>query len=206
MIRRWVPHIVQSFVHGANVAVAHLQHEAALLNGNAPQAGRPFVVTDPNPPIRYGDLYRAISVLSVHPFRTVILPPVLVLVLSHLVEWYLLLPLRFPALRFVLPEIRGELRHLQPGLFSICTHLTASDADARNPVEEGGLGYRGVLTTMQGMVLEILEWNREHGVIDGDGSSEKGTRLREKKLYTTSVSLAEQLRELVSVGDVGDAA
>ena len=157
-----MPHIVQSFVHGANVAIAHLHHEAALVVEDAPQAGRPFVVTDPNPPISYRDLYNAISTLSVHPFRTITLPPVLIVLLSYAVEWYHLLPYRIPRLRGILPEIKGDLRHLQPGIISICTHLVGSDADTRKPVDEGGLGYRGVITTMEGMVLEILEWNREH--------------------------------------------
>ncbi|KAK3937020.1 hypothetical protein QBC46DRAFT_366496 [Diplogelasinospora grovesii] len=123
MFPTWVPHIVQSFVHGANVAIAHLHHEAPLLakNGMPPQAGRPFVVTDPNPPISYRDLYTAISTLSVHPFQAVVLLPVLILALSHLVEWYNLLPYRVPMLRRILQEIKGDVRHLHPGLFSICT-------------------------------------------------------------------------------------
>ena len=188
--RRWVPHIVQSFVHGANVAVAHLHHEAALTNEDAPQAGRPFVVTDPNPPISYSDLYRAISTLSVHPFRTITLPPVLIVILSHLTEWYYLLPYRVPLLRRLLPELRGELKHLQPGIISICTHLIASDADARSPVDKGGLGYHGVLTTLEGMVLEILEWNREHESVDGGAL--------ERRLYTTSITLGQQLRKVLA--------
>ncbi|KAK4224812.1 hypothetical protein QBC38DRAFT_285763 [Podospora fimiseda] len=192
----WVPHIIQSFVHGANVAIAHLHHEAVLVNKNAPQSGRPFVVTDPNPPISYSDLYQTVSVLSIHRFRTITLPPVLILVLSHLVEWYILLPYRLPYLRGILPKTTGDLRHLQPGLFSICTHLTASDGDARKPVAEGGLGYHGVLTTMEGMVLELLEWNREH---EGEESETGG---KEKKRYTTSISLAEQLRQILPSGNI----
>ncbi|KAI0126453.1 hypothetical protein BJ170DRAFT_628799 [Xylariales sp. AK1849] len=182
----WIPHIVQSFVHGANVAVAHLHHEAVLATGTS-QGGRPFVVTDPNPPISYSDLYTAIRTLSIHPFRIIVLPPVLVLLISYVVEFYNLLPYRSRLLGRVLPEIKGEARHLQPGLFSICTHLIASDEDARKPVKDGGLGYRGAITTLEGMVLEILEWNREHAGTDGG---------RARKSYTTSISLADKLREL----------
>ncbi|KAB5549524.1 hypothetical protein GE09DRAFT_1126765 [Coniochaeta sp. 2T2.1] len=190
----WVPHIVQSFVHGANVAIAHLHHEAVLLNNGAPQAGRPFVVTDPNPPISYSDLYTAISTLSVHPFRTITIPPVLIVLLSYAVEWYHLLPYRVPLLRGILPEIKGDLRHLHPGIISICTHLIGLDADARQAVDEGGLGYSGVITTLEGMVLEILEWNQEHEAEDGV--------VRAKRVYTTSISLAEQLRQVLAVGSV----
>ncbi|KAI9150816.1 cholesterol dehydrogenase [Paramyrothecium foliicola] len=188
----WVPHIVQSYVHGANVAVAHLHHEAALVAGGhkAPQAGRAYVVTDPNPPISYGDLYTAISTLSVHPFELKIIPPVLILGLSYIIEWYCLLPFRWPALGKFLPKLKGDVRQLQPAMFSICTHLIGSDEHARKAIDKGGLGYKGVLTTMQGMVLEILEWNREHPDASG------GTA---RKQYTNSISLAEQLRQVFAV-------
>ncbi|KAH7326259.1 hypothetical protein B0I35DRAFT_422272 [Stachybotrys elegans] len=187
----WIPHIVQSFVHGANVAVAHLQHEAVLVSNDAPQAGRPFVVTDPNPPISYKDLYNLISTLSVHPFRTIILPPALVLVLSYAIEWYRLLPYRFPLLKAFHIALGGDVKHLQPGLFSICTHLVAKDEDARKPVKEGGLGYEGLVTTLQGMVWEVLEWNREHM-----GENERVGRksVGKKRTYTMSVSLADKLQ------------
>ena len=186
-----MPHIVQSFVHGANVAIAHLHHEAVLMAEDAPQAGRPFVVTDPNPPISYADLYTAISTLSIHPFRAVTVPPVLILLMSYAVEWWHLLPYRLPFFKGIIPGVRGDLRHLHPGIMSICTHLVGSDAEARRPVNEGGLGYRGVVTTLEGMVWEILEWNREHEGEDG--------KKKEKKAYTTSISLAEQLRHILAV-------
>ncbi|KAI0409112.1 hypothetical protein F4802DRAFT_615638 [Xylaria palmicola] len=193
----WVSHIVQSFVHGANVSVAHLHHEAALLQSSGSEhSGRPFVVTDPNPPITYGDLYRAIGVLSRHSFTTLSLPPASMLVISHLVELYSELRFRpFPLsiLGRLLPPLQGDLQHLKPGLFSITTHLIASNAEASRPVGEGGLGYRGVLTTLEGMVLEILEWNREHEHL---GEGEAKTR----KAYTTSVSLAEQIQKLGAIG------
>ncbi|KAK6953712.1 hypothetical protein Daesc_006017 [Daldinia eschscholtzii] len=180
-----------SFVHGANVAIAHLQHEAALARPwteSARQAGRPFVVTDPNPPITYSDLYNAIGTLSVHPFRIIKVPPVLMLLLSHAVEIYTELPFKYPLLRRVLPELRGDIKHLKPGIFSICTHLIASDDEIRKSTSQGGLGYTGVLTTLEGMTLEILEWNREH--VDD---------VKVKKTYTTSVSLAENIQKLWAV-------
>lgn len=195
---RWAPHVIQPFAHGANVAVAHLQHEAVLAaarGGDCPQAGRPFVVTDPNPPIRYADLYTAVATLSVHPFRVVVLPPVLALLLAHAVEWYCLLPHRLPrwlARCRLPPPLRGDARHLKPGLFSICTHLVASNADAARAPVEGGLGYRGLLTTLDGMTLEILEWNREHAATDADAAASR-------KSYTTSVSLADQIQRLTSL-------
>ncbi|CAJ2509187.1 Uu.00g142130.m01.CDS01 [Anthostomella pinea] len=189
----WVGHIVQNFAHGANVAIGHLQQEAALALPplkSARCSGRPFVVTDPNPPIRYNDLYTAIKTLSVHPFTTIPVPPIVILLLSHAVEIYSDLPYKFPFLRPILPALKGDIKHLKPGLLSICTHLVVVDSEAMKPVAEGGLGYTGVLTTLEGMTLEILEWNEEH--VDD---------VKTRKVYTTSISLAETIQKLRSVGN-----
>ena len=83
-----------------------------------------------------------------------------------------------------LPGLTGEVRHLQPGLFSICTHLVASNEQgAGRPVSDGGLGYTGVLTTLEGMVQEVVEWNRDH----------QRAVVGERKVYQTSVSLADEI-------------
>ncbi|KAI0148587.1 hypothetical protein GGR57DRAFT_235896 [Xylariaceae sp. FL1272] len=193
----WVSHVVQSFVHGANVAIAHLHHEAVLIDPSsaASHSGKPFVVTDPNPPITYDDLYSAIRVLSIHPFSTPRLPPVLMLLVSHAVEMYselFYLPAPFSFLRKILPPVQGDIRHLKPGLFSITTHLVGSNVEISRPVSQGGLGYKGVVTTLDGMVGEVLEWNREH-----EDLNEQERKVR--KVYTTSVSLAENIRKLAVV-------
>ncbi|KAI0475477.1 hypothetical protein GGR56DRAFT_695172 [Xylariaceae sp. FL0804] len=209
----WVPHITQSFVHGANVAIAQF-----VLPGPGPTSrhgGRPYVVTDPNPPITFGDLYRCIQTLSVHRLVLVRVPPVAVLLLAHAVEAYDELRRALPRpLEVLLPPLGRDIRHLKPGLFSICTHLVAADAEARRPVDRGGLGYEGVVTTLRGMVGEVLEWNREHTADDDDGGGgpsscgggekEKGeaakakvkVKARPRRSYTTSVSLADTIRAL----------
>ncbi|KAK4170459.1 hypothetical protein QBC43DRAFT_348935 [Cladorrhinum sp. PSN259] len=197
----WASHTVQSFVHGINVAIAHLQFEAVLASSCSsspddltssmpPQAGRPFVVTDPNPPIAYSDLYRAVGTLSSTPFRTVPLNPILMVLLSYPTEWYSLLLARYPFLRKVLPNLHGDLKHLKPGVFSICTHLIASNDTAGRPVSDGGLGYTGVLTTLQGMVQEILEWNLEH-------ADAKGI-----KSYQTSISAGDEMTKLAAAANM----
>jgi hypothetical protein len=81
-----------------------------------------------------------------------------------------------------LPELTGEVKHLKPGIFSICTHLVASNTTASQPVSRGGLGYSGVLTTLEGMTQEVLEWNLEHKDAAG-----------ERKSYQTSVALADDI-------------
>ncbi|KAB5546959.1 hypothetical protein GE09DRAFT_1174829 [Coniochaeta sp. 2T2.1] len=147
----WTDHIVQNFVHGANAAIAHLQFEALLTSpasASRPQAGRPFTVTDPNPPITYGDLYYALSLISATRFRPVRLPPVLLLLPSYPIEWYTLLLARSSIARRFLPRLRGDIQHLKPALFSITTHLVATYEAA-------------ILTTLDGMVQEVVKWNHE---------------------------------------------
>ncbi|KAI1489964.1 hypothetical protein F5X96DRAFT_679390 [Biscogniauxia mediterranea] len=191
----WVPHIIQPFVHGINVALAHLQHESALLHRPYPSSssssplcsGRPFVVTDPNPPIAYADLYAAIATLSAHPFAAVRVPPAAALLLAHALELYDDLLAPWP--------LRGDARLLKPGLFSICTHLAASDVAARRPVADGGLGYEGAVRTLEGVVAEVLAWNREHGREELEAAKGRGKGKAERKAYTTSIALADKIQK-----------
>ncbi|KAJ0123973.1 dehydrogenase-like protein [Diaporthe amygdali] len=199
----WAKHVVQSFVHGINCALAHLQFESILAelgSHTALQAGRPFCITDPNPPIYYGDLYALLSKLAITPFKLVAIPPMPFVLLSYLIEFYTLLPYRLPSslARFV-PPLSGDVKHLQPGLFSICTHLVADNADAGKPVGDGGLAYRGVLTTLEGMCQELVDWNQEQeehakeAALVADGKA--GVRY-----FHSSVSLAEQMQNVGLVG------
>lgn len=49
---------------------------------------------------------------------------------------------------------------MQPALFGVSTVNTIfDDSRARKSPEEGGLGYRAPLTTMDGMCKETYEWN-----------------------------------------------
>jgi hypothetical protein len=146
------------------------------------------VVTDPNPPISYGDLNFLIRTLAITPFRVLPLQPVIMVLLSYPIEWYSLALAKYPFLRKLLPELTGEVKHLKPGIFSICTHLVASNEVASRPVSSGGLGYTGVLTTLEGMTQEVVEWNRDHRDAVG-----------ERKLYQTSVSFADEIAKAVAV-------
>lgn len=167
------------------MALAHLDFEAVLASpesATSPQAGRPFVVTDPNPPITYSDLYFLLQTLAATPFRILPLQPVVMVLISYPIEWYSHLLNRYPWLRRLLPEINGEAKHVKPGIFSICTHLVASNEVASRPVRDGGLGYTGVVTTLEGMAQEVAEWNREHEGVNGT-----------RKCYQNSVSLADDI-------------
>ncbi|CAK7228332.1 hypothetical protein SEUCBS140593_006880 [Sporothrix eucalyptigena] len=185
----WAYNIVNSFLHGMNCSVAHLHFEAVLADprsSTTPQAGRPFAVTDPNAPIQFGDLWFAIERLSVTPFRTLSLIPVQMLLLSYAIEAYINLPLRFPILKNILPPMTGDVKHLQPALFSIVTHLYATNDPVSKSVKEGGLGYRGLITTTDGVVQELVDWNEEHKGLDESAWVK----------YRSSVSMADDLDKI----------
>lgn len=162
--RRCFDNRVQNFVSAQNVSLGHLLFESVLLTTpfNSARGGRPFNITDPNPPITVGDLFNAISILTVTPFRLTSIPPVVLHVLGQLVETYCLLVIRFPFLQIIFREPTGMVQNLQPAALSSTSHLIASDAAARLPVERGGLGYASNCTTLEGVCEQILKWNASH--------------------------------------------
>lgn len=126
----------------------------------------------------------------VTPCRQLQLQPMPVLLMAYFIEWYSLIPFRWPLLsrtllKNILPPVTGDARHLKPPLFSITTHLFATNEVVSRPVKSGGLGYEGVVTTLEGMTQEIVDWNHEH-------SDSSATR----KAYQTSVSLADDIEQL----------
>ncbi|KIW07487.1 uncharacterized protein PV09_01453 [Verruconis gallopava] len=159
----WVPHIVQNFVHAEHVSLAHFDYERALLTAGNKVGGRSFVVTDPNPPITFSDIYTVLSTTSVTGFKATYIPPIFLLVISYPIELYYLLKAFFPILNRVLPELPFEMGLMQPTLFSIsCAHVIATDAAAKKSIAEGGIGYKGVCSTLEGMCMEVYLWNKEH--------------------------------------------
>ncbi|KAL2261048.1 hypothetical protein VTK26DRAFT_4768 [Humicola hyalothermophila] len=162
----WIPNVVQNFVNSRNVALAHLQFEAALAQKDKPMpacAGRTFNVTDPGPPIAFADVYAAAVHLSVTPLTVSIKAPIFLFLIAHVIEFWSLLLARFPFLtKLGLREPSGPINFLQPSVFGVSIHTIVDDSAARKSVAEGGIGYQGVCTTIEGVCEEILEWNREH--------------------------------------------
>ncbi|KAL1839146.1 hypothetical protein VTJ49DRAFT_1842 [Mycothermus thermophilus] len=166
----WISHVVQNCVNSRNVALAHLQFEAALLSSSSDTlprcAGRPFVVTDPGPPVTYGDVYGALEQLAVTPYRCIQVQPVPLLLIAHAIEAWCIFVARLPAgVRRALPFLRepkGELHLLQPPVFTVSTHAIVDDSAARKSVTEGGIGYTPGCTTLEGVCEELFEWNLEY--------------------------------------------
>ncbi|KAK4145542.1 uncharacterized protein C8A04DRAFT_26799 [Dichotomopilus funicola] len=187
----WIPHVIQHFVNSRNVALAHLQFEAALAPTTPTSrtsarskaaalahlpacAGRPFNVTDPGPPIAFTDLYTAAEQLSTKPVRTFPQQPLVLFLIAHVIEAWCLILARFPFLTkyFGLREPAGPIHMLQPSVFTVSIHTIIDDSEARKSVEDGGIGYRPGCETLEGVCEQILEWNRENEGVEGEDGPE----------------------------------
>ncbi len=127
-------------------------------------AGRPFVVTDPGPPIMFGDMYNAVTELVTTPFKLTVTPPAMFLLITYVIEAYCLTLVRFPILTkvFGLKEPGHPINMLQPAILHATCNAIIDDRAIRKSVEDGGIGYHGACTTLEGMCQQILDWNREH--------------------------------------------
>lgn len=148
--------VVAPFVASQNVSIAHMDLEKALLETKPGVAGSAYCITDPNPPIRYKDLYVALSSLA-HPSTPVAFPQVPFLpmyLLSLVFEQYKLFRHNFmPSL----PPLSGDLAYFLPGVFKVCTaHMVFTGTRA-----EKEIGYRGAYTTLDGFCECMVDWNRK---------------------------------------------
>lgn len=90
------------------------------------------------------------------------LPPLPLYLTAHLVEFWSLLLARAPLLtRLGLREPRGPARDLQPSIFTPAAFIMVVDKEARKTVEDGGIGYQGLCTTLEGVCDQIWRWNQE---------------------------------------------
>lgn len=172
-VASFTPHIIQKQVSGWNVSLAHLAFEAALVpkpgregaEDSAPMprcAGRPYVVTDTGQAIQWYDFFRAAKQLAVTPMEVTKLAPLPLYLIAHLVEGWSLLLARAPFLtRLGLREPRGPARDLQPSIFTPAAFIMVVDEEARKTVEDGGIGYKGLCTTLEGVCDQIWRWNQE---------------------------------------------
>lgn len=162
----WIGHIVVNLVNAQNVSIGHLAYEDTLLKSSVATSsvsGNAYAVTDPNPAIRYGDLYTTLHTLA-HPKTPANFSPIPVLTFllpSYVLEAYRVLRLRIPALTSLLPDLKGELARVMPGMFQMCTlHTVFTDTKAQEEI-----GYRAPIGSLEGIVFAVLEWNR--GVEEG---------------------------------------
>lgn len=74
--------------------------------------GQAFNITDPNPPVAFGDVYTALSTLTNTRVKFIDLPPVLMLSMAYLIEKYYLARTLSPYWSYILPKLHVRLRFI----------------------------------------------------------------------------------------------
>ncbi|KAF7300571.1 3-beta hydroxysteroid dehydrogenase isomerase family [Mycena chlorophos] len=177
----WCNSIIQNFVYVENGALAHLLYEERLIelaNGstNPDIGGKAFVVADPGRPPTYGDVYLTLTTLMDGETVFPMMSPTLMILISHLIEWYYLLS-KSSFLAKYLPPVSGDIVNLQPSLFNLVSvNLVFDDSRARLPPEKGGLGYKGGWTTMEGL-HKTVEEHKKGGLASHQRSDVAGISL-----------------------------
>lgn len=93
-----------------NCALAHLLYEQRILDfeRHGPAVaidigGQAFNITDPNPPVTFGDVYTVLTTLTAET-KFIDLPPVLMLIVAYLMEKYYLARMLNPFWSYILPK------------------------------------------------------------------------------------------------------
>lgn len=170
----WIGNIVQSFTYVENCSFAHLLYEQRLLELERGAAhpdigGDAFCIADGGAPPTFGDIHRAVHVLSDGRVRFTYLSPTTMLAIAHLVEWYyltrrFLLKSTYAFLAHLMPQVIGDIVFLQPSMFALTNvNLHFDDSRARAPPEKGGLGYAADCTTMEGVCAVVLDHFKNGG-------------------------------------------
>ena len=147
------------------MSIAHLAYEKALLDGKD-VGGKTYYVTDPNPPMYYGDLYTMLSTMAHKdtPCAFPKIPALPMLLIGYVIETWMLMRARY--LNF-LPPITGDIAMITPAMFNMSTvHIVYDNTSAREEI-----GYNPPIETMEGLCLQMLEWNAkvEKGIIEKGG-------------------------------------
>ncbi|KAI6046144.1 hypothetical protein EDC04DRAFT_2888296 [Pisolithus marmoratus] len=164
----WVRNILQSYVYVENCALAHLCYEQRLIElekggANPDIGGQAFTITGTGPPCTFGDVHLALSTLD-NECEFPNYSFTLMLSLAHIIEALYVSKALLSmsnsafgrALARMIPLVRGDLVNLQPSLFALVSvHLIFDDTRARLSPSEGGLGYSGPYTTLQGICKTV---------------------------------------------------
>ncbi|ESK96342.1 3-beta hydroxysteroid dehydrogenase isomerase family [Moniliophthora roreri MCA 2997] len=161
-------HSVTNLCYVENIALAHLLYERRLIDladGKASPdvGGQAFTITDPGPPATSGDIHDAIAFFmprftggKAH-YGVKKVSPTFLLLLAHIIEkWYLTRQWYGASI----PPVPGQLVPLQPSTLGLATvHPIVDDSRARLSVEQGGLGYEGIVETLEGVARCVKEFN-----------------------------------------------
>jgi len=128
--------------------------------------------------------------LSVTRVAVTSVPPVALLIFAHVIESYVSIVTRFPFLTtwFGLREPRFPINYLQPSTLRGSMHILVDDSAAKKSIEEGGLGYDGVCTSLEGMCEELVAWNLEHEEAKGPTVKQPAAKTAVRAASTASAA------------------
>lgn len=102
--------------------------------------------------ISYIDMYLVIEMLVIILFKFICLFLLLMWFFFYIVEWYFFLLVKYFFLRRILFEFKGDIKYMKFGLFSVIIYMVVMNENVSWFVDEGGLGFRGVVMILEGMV------------------------------------------------------
>jgi len=173
------PNIIIYNVYVENCSLAHLLYEQRLIelsstNGeskNPDIGGQAFTVTDPAPrPVLWSDIYAALLYFTDGQCRYSIIPATPLILASFLVERYYLARHYLCSSQYsflawagkFLPPLRGDMLSFQPSTIVLsCANLLVDDSRARLPPSQGGLGYKGPWSGLEGLYKSVKQFNTE---------------------------------------------
>ncbi|KAF9230215.1 hypothetical protein BU15DRAFT_83908 [Melanogaster broomeanus] len=179
----WARHILQSLIGSSNPDIG----------------GQAFTVTDTGPPVTFSDIHTALCTLD----KEIVFPVIstsLILGIAHVIEAiYVTKALLSTSDSFfgrtvfnLLPTISGSVTNLQPSVFALTSvHVIFDDSRARLSPNQGGLGYNGPYTTLQGLCKTVEEHHKSESAQKNALSLRAwvGVKTGQKKLaYTLPVT------------------
>ncbi|KAK7036576.1 hypothetical protein VNI00_011509 [Paramarasmius palmivorus] len=157
-------HCVTNSCHVENIALAHLLYEQRLVHGKGSPdiGGQAFTITDPGPSAISGDIQDTIAYFVKQfsggkmEYAAKKVSPTFLLLIAYFIETWYLARQRLGA---IIPSVPGTLIPLQPSTLGLnMIHPLVDDSRARLPAEKGGLGYVGVVDTLEGLGRCVKEY------------------------------------------------
>jgi hypothetical protein len=150
-------------------------------------AGKSFNVTDAGSPITVEDMYRLLRLKT--GFKNIPLWKTAFLPLAYLVEWWTIACFYIPAL----PQPGQDLIRIQPALWNTIMPVQfASNERASLSPEKGGIGYKPLCTSLEGMSQEVIDFLQEKKKAELSGKS--ASENLDKKLENIAQSHAPIVR------------
>jgi hypothetical protein len=164
-----------------------LLQESALLSHPQNVGGKAFTVTDAGTAPQFQDIYRLCGQLT--GFKWTKVPALAMLPIAYMIEFYIVARAMFPILSRLLPEPDKDTRAMQPGLWNIAgSHQFAINDQAALPPAKGGIDYKPLCTSLEGMAQQAMEWNELRSKQSANGGALDTVKTELKNVATPAAA------------------